>query len=193
MGGEGMHPHRHNPGGKSKPAWDKRSIVSAVFSDCDRYRYELIETWDPRGPKVMFLMMNPSVAGLEHSDPTLVRTGNYARKWGYGCQMVGNVHAYRVTDSKELLKVADPIGPANDIAILRMAGECSEIILGYGMPPGQPRQVAIARQQSKRIIEVLRNAGANIKYLALCKDGITPRHPLYLKGDLLPQPYLVEA
>lgn len=190
MGGEGK---RHNPGGLSKPAWDQRSIVTAVFSDCDRYRYELIETWDPRGPKVMFLLMNPSVAGIEHADPTLIRTGNYACKWGYGCQMIGNVHAYRVTDSKELLKVDDPIGPDNDETILRMARECSEIILGYGMPPGRPSHVIIATQRSKRIVRVLRNAGANLKYLALCMDGITPRHPLYLKGDLIPQPYLVEA
>jgi hypothetical protein len=185
--------HRHNPGGLSKPQWPEGAIVTARFSECDLYRYELVETWDPLGKKVMFLLMNPSVAGIEHADPTLIRTGKYARRWGYGCQMIGNVHAYRVTDSKELLKVDDPIGPDNDAAIVWMASQCEEVVLGFGMPPGRPTQVITSTQRSNRIVRLLRNAGANLKYLALCKNDITPRHPLYLKGNLLPQPYLVEA
>lgn len=45
------------------------------------------------GALVVFLLMNPSVAGVEHADPTLIKTGKYARAWGYGGQLVGNVHA----------------------------------------------------------------------------------------------------
>src|ERR1700678_2842011 len=104
----------HDPGGRSKPAWPSDSTVSAVFGGTDNcYRYELFEQWDISKPTVMWLMMNPSVAGIEHSDPTLRRTGTYTRLWGYGSQLVGNIHAYRATDSKRLLEVNDPLGIDN--------------------------------------------------------------------------------
>ena len=46
----------------------------------------------------------PFGSGVEHADPTLIKTGKYARAWGYGGQLVGNVHAYRVTDSRRLVE-----------------------------------------------------------------------------------------
>ena len=81
----------HDPGGRRKPRWPPDSVVTAEFSDCERYRYCLSEVWETGRPLVMFLMMNPSVAGPEHADPTLIKTGKYARAWGYGGQLVGNV------------------------------------------------------------------------------------------------------
>ena len=83
----------HDPGGKHKPQWPSGSVVQAQFSGCGRYRYSLSEVWDTNRALVMFLLMNPSVAGVEHADPTLIKTGKYARAWGYGGQLVGNVHA----------------------------------------------------------------------------------------------------
>lgn len=62
---------QHDAGGKARPAWPKDSTVSAVFSDCQRYRYQLREVWDPGRPMVLWLLMNPSVACLNHADPTL--------------------------------------------------------------------------------------------------------------------------
>ena len=59
----------------------------------------------------------------------------FARAWGYGGQLVGNVHACRATDKKRLLEVDDPIGPDNDKAILRLAGQAQKIVLSYGQPP----------------------------------------------------------
>lgn len=57
----------HDPGGRRKPAWSADSQVSAKLSDCGRYRYALAKIWDETRPPVMFLMMNPSVAGVEHA------------------------------------------------------------------------------------------------------------------------------
>ena len=105
---------QHDPGGKSRPAWPGDSTVTARFSPCGQYRYELAEIWDPRRPLVLWILMNPSVACLDYSDPTLRRTGNFSRAWGYGGQLIGNVHAYRATDKNRLLTVPDPVGPKND-------------------------------------------------------------------------------
>lgn len=168
----------HDPGGKKKPDWPLNSVVEATFSDCQRYRYYLSEIWDLERPLVMFLMMNPSVAGKEHADPTLIKTGKYARAWGYGGQLVGNVHAYRVTDSKLLLRAEDPVGPKNDAAILEMARSAQAIVLAYGLPPRSLRPRAAA------VVGMLRGK-YSLKYLKLTKNG-TPCHPLYLRDSLEP-------
>jgi hypothetical protein len=168
----------HDPGGKMKPKWLPGSIISAEFSDCACYRYELCEIWDKSRPLVMFLMMNPSVAGLEHADPTLMKTGKFARSWGYGGQLIGNVHAYRVTDSKLLTAAEDPVGPNNDATLVRMAGRADMVVLAYGLPPKR------LQARAAKVVELLA-ANSTLKYLRLTRNG-TPQHPLYLPGDLVP-------
>ena len=172
----------HDAGGKSKPKWPSDSIVSARFSECGLYRYELAETWDRLLPRVMWLMMNPSVASTDHSDPTLIKTGRFSRAWGYGGQLIANVHAGRATDSKRLLDMRDPVGPENDGAIRAMARCASMIILAYGQPP-KP-----LRHRAHRVVTDLQRLGAPLHYLRLSQDG-TPQHPLYLPGDLTPLSY----
>ena len=105
---------KHDAGGKSRPSWPIDSEVSAVFSDCQKYRYQLREIWDESKPLVMWLLMNPSVACIDYSDPTLIRTGKFARSWGYGGQLVANVHAYRATDKVYLEKAVRILGRNNE-------------------------------------------------------------------------------
>ena len=169
-------PH-HDPGGKAKPPWPPDSKVTARFSACDRYRYELEERWDESRPLVMWCLMNPSVAGVEHADRTLIRTGSFARAWGFGGQLVGNVHSYRVTDSKRLIEIEDAVGPENDVALLAMAARSRIVVLAYGQPP-KP-----LRPRGLHVVEMLRQVGAKLHYLRLSADG-SPCHPLYLPGDL---------
>lgn len=171
----------HDAGGRSKPKWPAGSIVTARFGgERDCYRWELSEVWDASLPAAMFLMMNPSVASVEHSDPTLMKTGRYARAWGYGAQLIGNVHAYRATDSARLLEVDDPVGPENDAAILSMARRANVVILAYGKP--KPKAL---HTRGPAVAAMLRDAGINLSYLRLSGDG-TPWHPLYLPGDAKP-------
>lgn len=176
---------KHDPGGKVRPAWPADSIVTPAFSKCGLYRYQLREIWDTSKPLVLWLLMNPSVACEAFSDPTLRRTGNFARAWGYGGQLVGNVHAYRATDKNRLLEVADPVGPKNDAMILKMAAKAETVVLAYGQPP------KALRHRSREIVALLSDH-PGLSYLRLAKDG-TPMHPLYLPGDLCPKPYDVAA
>ena len=175
-------PPRHDAGGRLRPAWPAESNVSATFSECGRYRYQLREVWDPSGPVVLWLMMNPSVACLEYSDPTLRRTGNFTRRWGYGGQLVGNVHAYRNTNKNRLLDVTDPVGPENDRMIMEMANEARIVILAYGQPPSS------LRRRGDHVVNLLRRH-PHLCHLRLARDG-TPVHPLYLPANLEPQPWL---
>ena len=176
---------KHDPGGKVRPAWPDDSQVAAVFSPCQRYRYELREIWEPSGPLVLWLLMNPSVACVDFSDPTLRKTGKFARSWGFGGQLVGNVHAYRATDKNRLLKVKDPVGPENNPMILQMATEAETVVLAYGQPP------KALRQRGNEVVALL-SGHPRLCYLRLSKDG-TPIHPLYLPETLTPQPFGVKS
>jgi hypothetical protein len=174
----------HDPGGKVRPIWPSDSQVTAVFSDCQQYRYQLREIWDPQQPLVLWLLMNPSVACIDYSDPTLIRTGKFARSWGYGGQLVGNVHAYRATDKNRLLEIADPVGPDNDRMILDMAAQAQTVVLAYGQPP------KALRQRGQEVVALLSNH-PRLCHLRLANDG-TPVHPLYLPSSLIPIPHTVK-
>ena len=173
----------HDAGGKSRPPWPKDSVVSPIISRCQKYRYRLSEVWDPSKPLVMWILMNPSVACLKYRDPTLRKTGNFSRAWGYGGQIIANVHAYRATDKSRLLEVDDPVGPENNEAIRAMAQEVDRIILAFGKPPRQ------LRRHGQDVIDLLSDH-PGLCYLRIAKDGVTPNHPLYLPADTVPQRYL---
>lgn len=172
---------KHDPGGKRKIPWPMDSKVDAVFSPCDKYRYELSEIWDPDGPLVLWILMNPSIADLAFRDPTLQRTGDFARDWGYGGQLVGNVHAYRATYKKELPKVDDPIGPDNDSSILRMADRAALVVFAFGKPPRKR-----LRDRGHKVVRLL-SEHKNLSCLYLLADQETPKHPLGTKKDLAHQ------
>lgn len=173
---------QHDAGGKSRPAWPSDSKVAARFSKCNQYRYELSEIWDASKPLVLWILMNPSVACLDYGDPTLIKTGKFARSWGYGGQLIGNVHAYRATDKNKLLQVDDPVGPENDDAIRSMASRAQKVVLGYGHPPK-------ALKGRGPVVTGMLSHHPALCYLKLAKDGVTPWHPLYLPGELQPIPY----
>ena len=101
----------HDPGGKVRPAWPADSTVTAVFSECQRYRYQLREIWDPSKPLVLWLLMNPSVACMDHSDPTLRKTGKFARPSGYGGPLGGNAHPLHAHAPGRPRDGAAPLGP----------------------------------------------------------------------------------
>ncbi len=174
---------KHDPGGKSRPSWPVDSIIKAAFSPCGRYRYSLSEIWNPDKPLVLWLLMNPSVACVDYSDPTLRKTGQFARTWGYGGQLVGNVHAYRATDKNRLLEVDDPVGPDNDPSILHMASQAKTIMLAYGQPPAR------LKKRGQEMVKLLADH-PRLCCLRVAKDGVTPVHPLYLPGNLRPKLYV---
>lgn len=172
----------YDAGGKSRPPWPPDSVVTPTFSPCGHYRYALSEIWNSGGPLVLWILMNPSVACTDYSDPTLRKTGTFSRSWGYGGQLVGNVHAYRATDKNKLLDVDDPVGPNNDKHILSMAAQAERVVLAFGKPPKK------LQARGRQVVELLKNH-QGLSYLRLLKDEETPEHPLYIPGNQKPQPW----
>ena len=152
---------------------------TAVLSDCGTWRYRLDRSWT-KGPKVAFIMLNPSAADAEFDDPTIRRCRAFARDWGYGGLIVGNLFALRSTDPAVLARHPDPIGPDNDRHLVEITCEAEEIVCAWGI------QGALANRD--RAVTSLLNQFAYLKILRLTTAGF-PGHPLYLPGCTRPKPW----
>ncbi len=171
--------------GSSRPLRLADDVVShAIYGGPDKcYRYELTRTWNPQGPAVMWLMMNPSVATEDGDDRTVAKCQRYARAWGYGTLLVGNTFAYRCTDQKRLTEVPDPVGPENDRHLLAMARRADLVVAAYGSP-----QIKSLLPRGPEVIRMLQQHGITVSAMRLSKGSGRPEHPLYLPSSLKPEP-----
>jgi hypothetical protein len=145
------------------------------------YRYLLTRVWGP-GPRVLFVMLNPSTADGLTDDNTIRRCIQFARDWGYDGIEVVNLFALRSKNPKALLLAADPVGPKNDPFIQEAAGRCPLVVCAWSS------HKAVKRRRGQ-VVDLLRAAGVKPMCLKLAKKGKgEPWHPLYLKADLRPFP-----
>lgn len=150
---------------------DERAESSAVFSDCEQYRYTLTRRWD-KGEGVMFLMLNPSTADEFRNDPTVERCERRARALGFGAFRVCNIFAYRATDPKVMRAVDDPVGPENDAAILDGCNWAAAVVAAWGTHGAH-------RGRGPEVAAMLTRGGVEPLTLGLSKHG-HPKHPLYI-------------
>ncbi len=144
----------------------------AIISECENYRYRLWRVWDNAHPRVLFIMLNPSTADASEDDPTIRRCIGFAKSWGYGGLMVGNLFAFRTPYPKELKTVVSHKTYINSIHIEAMMSECDVTICAWGNPPIQAPRYPF---MNKKVLHCLALTNSN-----------NPRHPLYLKKDLRP-------
>ncbi len=159
---------------------DRRSWVD--LSPCGAYRYALARAWAP-GPGIAFVLLNPSRADAEASDPTLARCMARARALGFGRLRVVNLFALRSPHPAALRCVPDPVGPDNDAALLRAAAWADALLCGWGA----------GGRLHRRHAAVLRLLGRRrLWHLGLTAGG-HPRHPLYVPAAVAPQPWPLRA
>lgn len=149
----------------------------ADYSADDAYRYLLVRVW-ATGPRVLFVMLNPSTATEAQNDPTVERCERRARALGFGSFGVANIFAYRATDPRVMRAVADPVGPENDAALVQMAAEADRVICAWGTH-------GLHLGRGAQVERLLRQADLNLYHLGLSKDGL-PKHPLYISYDTQP-------
>lgn len=155
---------------------------TAVYSDCEVYRYSLTRIWDEQAPRVVFIMLNPSTATEVQNDPTIQRCEQRARKLGFGGFCAVNIFAIRATDPRDMRAASDPEGPDN-MAALDAAAQWADLsIAAWGVH-------AEHRNQGPIVAARLRAAGHRLHQLGLTKAG-HPRHPLYLPYTAQPQIWL---
>ena len=108
------------------------SKSTAIYSDCEKYRYALTRIWDEGAKRVLFVMLNPSTANEVQNDPTVERCERRARALGFGAFRVTNIFAWRDTDPRKMRAASEPIGPENDATILEGAGWADSIVAAWG-------------------------------------------------------------
>lgn len=170
---------------------DELAVKSvAEFSGCGTYRFSLrrelpvVRHGDPVRP-VCWIMLNPSTADVLHNDPTIARCQRFTEQWGYTGYTVVNLFALRATSPKHLRSHPAPIGnPENDEIISIEAGRAIEagglVVCAWGA------HGAIREREQEVLLRVLE--GVPLHALAFTKGG-SPRHPLYLRSELCPEPW----
>lgn len=148
---------------------------SAMLSGCGTYRYTLGRIWGFDKPRMLFILLNPSVADAAQDDPTIRRCRMFAQREGFGGMFVGNLFAYRATDPKDLraawIKGVDIVGPENDSSLDHLRKLCMLTVFAWGS------------------VGDLAGRGSNVmrRYRDASVFGFTgndqPRHPLYLSRD----------
>ncbi|KJZ19279.1 DUF1643 domain-containing protein [Loktanella sp. S4079] len=151
---------------------------TAVYSDCERYRYALTRIWDPDGRRVVFIMLNPSKATEVQNDPTVERCERRARALGFGGFRVTNIFAWRETDPHAMRKAQDPTGPENDAMIIEAVDWADQVIAAWGAHGAHlDRGAAVAK--------LLQHVKTPVFHLGLTKHG-HPKHPLYISYQQQP-------
>ncbi len=148
----------------------------AEISEDGLYRYVLGRRWDSTLPECVFIMLNPSTADATQDDPTIRRCIGFAKSFGCGSLLVGNIYAFRATDPRDLFRAAEPVGGArNDAVLTELLARGGVTVAAWG-----------ARGRPGRVAEVMRLPGAErLTALATTKGG-APGHPLYLSGAATP-------
>lgn len=150
--------------------------MTAHFSHCGQYRYSLQRKW-AEGPRILFVMFNPSTADHTQDDPTIGRCISFAKDWGFGSLQVGNLFAFKTPYPVELFRAEEPIGEENDqwLADMSTTADCTVAAWGnHGKFMGR----------GNAVLPRLKNP----HFLKMTKRG-EPWHPLYLPRDTKPFAY----
>jgi hypothetical protein len=151
-------------------------ICKADFSPCRTWRYSLHRIWDENKDLVAFIGLNPSTADETQDDPTVRRCCGFVKKWGFGGLVMLNLFAFRATDPKQMKAAADPVGPKNDEALVCYTKN-RLVVCAWGCN-------GLFRDRHRKVLDLL-GGRRKLLCLELTKDHL-PKHPLYLRADLVP-------
>ena len=153
--------------------------MSAVISDCGRYRYRLERHALSGAGAVAWIMVNPSTADALQDDATIRKVIGFSERLGFGWLIVGNKFAYRATDVRELKSAAHAIGPENDDHLRSILADAQTVIAAWGP---LAKLAAPHRRRWMTVERLAKEAGKSLMCLGTAADG-HPRHPLMLAYD----------
>jgi hypothetical protein len=146
---------------------------SALFSRCGTFRYRLGRRWG-EGPRVAFVLLNPSTADELVDDPTIRRCIGFAQREGFGGLEIVNLYAYRATRPVDLRRAGYPTGPENDMHIAAAISDCAKVVVAWGVQ-------ARGSDRPEQVLDLLRQLRKPAYCLRVTLAG-HPEHPLRLPG-----------
>lgn len=168
---------------------NNKGTISAVFSDCGKFRHWLQWIWDDSLPVLPWSLFNPSTAGraneqgIIESDPTARKGRGFSERLGYGGLVFVNPYDYISTNPKGLAAAGYPISKVCDEYIMKAcAMGRGDVVFAHG---------ALGRGLTRptQVLQMVRDAGYRPMALGFTADGL-PRHPLMLSyaTELEPMP-----
>ena len=130
-------------------------------------RFSLSRIWDQKKPKLLYIMLNPSIADDKRDDPTIKRLIFFTKKFRYGGFYVANLFTQITPYPKELNM--DNLSKKNNFKIINdLIKKSDSIVYAWGNLVSEPRDLL-------EIIDSPLCFGKNL-------NG-TPKHPLYLPSN----------
>ncbi|MCM3128142.1 DUF1643 domain-containing protein [Paenibacillus sp. MER 78] len=150
--------------------------MDAVFDPTKKYRYLLSREWNASLPRLLYVMLNPSIASHEVEDQTSKQCFYFAEKFGFGSLEVVNLYAFISTDPNKLKSMIDPIGSENDKYILDAASRATTIVTAWG-------EKHFINQRHNKVAKLLTSEGHQLHCLGIAKSG-HPRHPSRMSHNI---------
>ena len=142
-------------------------IREAEFSIDKKERYSLKREWDKSKNKILYIMLNPSLADDKNDDPTIRRLINFTKKFNYGGFLVGNIFTTITPNPKELDK-SKGMSDKNFEELIKLINKVDQIVYAWGSSIEEP-------QLLKKLVLSPKCFGKNV-------NG-TPKHPLYVPSQ----------
>ena len=142
-------------------------IREAEFSIDKKERYSLKREWDNSKNKILYIMLNPSLADDKNDDPTIRRLINFTKKFNYGGFLVGNIFTTITPNPKELDK-SKGMSDKNFEELIKLINKVDQIVYAWGSSIEEP-------QLLKKLVLSPKCFGKNV-------NG-TPKHPLYVPSQ----------
>lgn len=183
-------------------------VEGAELSPCENYRWILarpcggplldgplmaravsqLEAEYLRPLTILWLMLNPSTADALTNDQTIRKVIRYSKAAGAWRLLVCNLFGWRSTDPAGLLKAADPVGPRNDLWLQEALASSSTVVAAWGKGGKAAKLV-----QARAPVVLAQVRRTHVVHALSFNDDGSPSHPLYLLGDLKPQPWEVST
>lgn len=121
---------------------------SAVFSGDGRYRYRLERNLEKTigepvaSSTILWVMLNPSLAGADEDDATIRKVKGFSSRWGYRRIVVVNLFTLITPYPIELALDLELNGPQADKVFADAISEADRIVCAWGNPPSKKVGVA---------------------------------------------------
>ena len=128
-------------------------------------RYSLWRIWNENLPKVLYVMLNPSLANDSKDDRTIKKLNYFTKKFGFGGFYVGNIYPQITPYPKVLYSLSLSQSKKNCFHINSMIKKSKKTVFAWGNCKERPLWV-------EALVKNPLCFGHN-------KNG-SPKHPLYL-------------
>lgn len=157
--------------------------MSAVISECGKYRYSLSREVQVQGLVFAFFGINPSTADASIDDQTVKKWKGFSLRNGCSRFLVGNVFSYRSTDVNALADVAVE-GDEHWYHLFNIIEEADVLVPCWGSRHKVPKRLW---PYIDDLLNEIMVSGKPVFHFGLTKSG-DPAHPQMLGYDtpLLP-------